>query len=502
MNNKILIEIRDYFMVAVATLMYSVGLTVFMLPYKLTTGGLAGISALIYYGTGIEIEVSYAIMNILLLVGAARIIGLKFCIKSLWGFGLISFWLWFIQRIMEDPVTHQMPCILGENEAFMGCILCALIEGFALAICFKFNGSTGGTDIIAVAVNKYRDISLGQVLMYLDIVIVTSSYLVLHDVRTIIFGYVLLILSAITIDYTTRRFNQALVVYIFSRNYSAISDAITKAGFGLTVLEGTGWYTHTARKVLMCVCTKRYSHEVMEIVKRVDPTAFISVTNAQNVYGEGFNTLKTKIKGQKPIIVFATNNANKLREVREILGDRFEVRSLKEVGCFDELPETHDTLQENALQKAEYISQFYGFDCFADDTGLEVYSLNNEPGVYSARYASLPEDGSPMPIAESHDSEANMDKLLRKLDGKTGDDRRARFRTVIALIYKGEKHIFEGIVEGSITTERHGTEGFGYDPIFQPEGYTTTFAEMSSEEKNHISHRGRAVEKLVKGLAQ
>lgn len=490
-------------MVAVATLMYAVGLTLFMLPYKLTTGGLAGISALIYYGTGIEIEVSYAIMNIVLLIGAARIIGFKFCLKSLWGFGLISFWLWLIQRVMEDPVTHQMPCILGENEAFMGCILCALIEGFALAICFKFNGSTGGTDIIAVAVNKYREVSLGQVLMYLDIVIVTSSYFILHDVRTIIFGYVLLILSAITIDYATRRFNQALVVYIFSRNYARISDAITEAGFGLTVLEGTGWYTHTERKVLMCVCTKHYSHEVMEIIKRVDPTAFISVTNAQNVYGEGFNTLKTKIKGMKPIIVFATNNENKLREVREILGDKFEVRSLKEIGCFDELPETHDTLQENALQKAQYISNFYGFDCFADDTGLEIYSLNNEPGVYSARYASMidtKDNGSVLPVGASHDSQANMNKVLAKLEGRVGEERRARFRTVIALIYKGETHCFEGIVEGSITTERHGTEGFGYDPIFQPEGYTTTFAEMPSEAKNSISHRGRAVAKLVEFL--
>ena len=488
-TSAILKETRDYALVAIGTLLYAIGETAFMLPYKLTTGGLAGISALIFYATGLEIEVSYAILNTILLVSSAKILGWKFSLKSLWGFGLITLWLWVCQRALEDPVTHELPFILGENEAFMGCLLCALIEGFALALCFNFNGSTGGTDIIAAVVNKYRDVSIGQALMFIDIIIVGSSYFVLHDVRKIIFGLVLLIISAITLDYATRRFHQSLVVHIFSRNYSAIADAITKAGFGLTVIDGFGWWTKTERKVLMCVCTKRNSHEVMEIVKRVDPTAFVSIMNAQSVYGEGFDFMKIKVKGQKPIIVFATNNAHKLEEVRAILGNRFEVRSLKEVGCFDELPETHDTLESNAMEKAEYINHFYGFDCFADDTGLEIEALGGEPGVYSARYAS--ENG------KDHDSQANMDKVLRKLEGKKGDERKARFRTVIALIYDGKKYQFEGIVNGRITESRHGTEGFGYDPIFQPEGYDTTFAEMDAEAKNSISHRGRAVEKLA-----
>ncbi|MBR2184992.1 MAG: non-canonical purine NTP diphosphatase [Prevotella sp.] len=195
----------------------------------------------------------------------------------------------------------------------------------------------------------------------------------------------------------------------------------------------------------------------------------------------------------KDILVFATNNAHKLQEVRQILGERFEVRSLKEIGCYEELPETHDTLEGNALEKAQYVNQHYGFDCFADDTGLEVDVLNGEPGVYSARYASI--DGT------DHDSEANMQKLLRNMQGI--DNRKAQFRTVIALIYHGETHLFEGKVEGCIATEKHGAEGFGYDPIFYPEGYSPdetehplTFAEMSAAEKNGMSHRGRAVEKL------
>ena len=502
-KHELLLEIRDYIMVAIATFIYAIGLTLFLLPYELTTGGVSGIAALIYYSSGIGVEIPYAAINIVLLALGGKILGLRFSLKTIWGFGLISFWLWFCQRILEDPVTHQLPAFLGESDMFMACVLCALIEGFALALCFHYNGSTGGTDIIAAVVNKYRDISLGQVLMYLDIIIVSSSYFLFHDPKKVIFGYVLLVLSSITLDFFTRRFNQCLVVYIFSRNYSVIADAINKAGFGLTVLDGEGWYTKTERKVLMCVCTKHYSHEVFEAVKRVDPTAFVTVSNASNVYGEGFDKMKTKVKGMKPIIVFATNNENKLREVREILSNRFEVRSLKEIGCFDELPETHATLEENSLEKAQYISKFYGFDCFADDTGLEVEALEGAPGVYSARYANLedPDYSDPeMDITKDHDSEANMRKLLYKLKGRVGEERKAQFRTSIALIYHGEVHLFNGTVKGHIMEEKRGTTGFGYDPIFQPEGYDRTFAEMTSEEKNSISHRGRAVEKLVEFL--
>lgn len=194
-------------------------------------------------------------------------------------------------------------------------------------------------------------------------------------------------------------------------------------------------------------------------------------------------------------IVFATNNKNKLSEIREILGSGFEVMSLAEIGCHEDIPETGDTLLDNAVQKARYVFEKYGYDCFADDTGLEVDALDGEPGVHSARYAE----------GTDHDSNANMDKLLYKL----GDESRrtARFRTVIALLQKqqsgesaGESsvlHIFEGKVEGSIIKEKRGAEGFGYDPIFMPEGYDKTFAELGLDVKNQISHRARAVKKLA-----
>ncbi len=182
-------------------------------------------------------------------------------------------------------------------------------------------------------------------------------------------------------------------------------------------------------------------------------------------------------------LVFATNNAHKLEEVRAILGNDFQIASLKEIGCHDEIPETADTLEGNAMQKAQYIKDKFGMDCFADDTGLEVEALNNAPGVFSARYAG-----------PGHDSEANMKKLLHEMEGK--ENRKARFRTVIALLLDGKEYTFEGIVKGNIIEEKRGDSGFGYDPIFVPEGYDLTFAELGNDIKNNISHRAEAVKKL------
>lgn len=188
-------------------------------------------------------------------------------------------------------------------------------------------------------------------------------------------------------------------------------------------------------------------------------------------------------------IVFATNNKHKLEEIKDILGKDFEIVSLAEIGCHEDIPETGLTLEENARQKSTYIVEHYNHDCFADDTGLEVDVLNGEPGVHSARYAE----------GTDHDSEANMRKLLSKMSNVK--DRTARFRTVISLIINGVEHQFEGRVEGRIATEKHGKEGFGYDPIFIPEGYDKSFAELGEEVKNQISHRARAVKKLAEYLS-
>ena len=192
-------------------------------------------------------------------------------------------------------------------------------------------------------------------------------------------------------------------------------------------------------------------------------------------------------------IVFATNNSHKLDEIRAILGSQFEVLSLKDIDCHVDIPETANTLEGNAIQKARYIVEHYGYDCFADDTGLEVHALDGEPGVHSARYA----DGT------DHDSEANMQKLLSRLQDKA--DRRAQFRTVICLARRNDVAdytLFEGIVRGTIATEKQGNSGFGYDPIFIPEGYNESFAALGDDIKNRISHRARAVAKLADYLKQ
>ena len=193
-------------------------------------------------------------------------------------------------------------------------------------------------------------------------------------------------------------------------------------------------------------------------------------------------------------LIMATNNEHKLREIRQILGDKYEVKGLKEIGCLEDIPETSDTLEGNALQKARYVYEHYGLNCFADDTGLEVEALGGAPGIYTARYGSMNGYG------DSHDSDANIACLLDRLQGAA--TRKARFRTVIALLQGGKEHLFEGIVEGEIATERRGQDGFGYDPIFAPVETGITFAEMGPVEKNRISHRGRATQKLVAFLGQ
>ena len=187
-------------------------------------------------------------------------------------------------------------------------------------------------------------------------------------------------------------------------------------------------------------------------------------------------------------LVFATNNQHKLDEIRKITNGLTEIVSLAEINCHDDIPETADTLEGNALQKARYIKEHFGLDCFADDTGLEVEVLHNAPGVFSARYAG-----------PGHDSEANINKLLQELQDK--DNRKARFRTVIALIMNGKEYLFEGIINGTIAREKRGGSGFGYDPLFVPDNYSQTFAEMGNDIKNQISHRAQAVKKLTTFLS-
>lgn len=187
-------------------------------------------------------------------------------------------------------------------------------------------------------------------------------------------------------------------------------------------------------------------------------------------------------------LVFASNNKNKIAEIQQQVGSQFEIVSLEDIGCFVDIPETAETIEGNAILKANYVTENFGLPCFADDTGLEIEALNNEPGVYSARYAG-----------EQKNPEDNMSLVLEKL--ATQANRKAQFKTIIALNINDQQHLFEGVVKGEITTEKSGNMGFGYDPIFQPEGFPTTFAQMTMAQKAVISHRGIAVQKLIKFLS-
>ena len=380
-------EIRDYVMICIGTLLYTGGVSLFMLPYGLTTGGVSGVASIIYYATKIPVYVSFGFINSCFLIIAIKILGWKFCFKTI--AGVVSSTVWYsMWQILLCNGSDTWPMVCGD-QIFMACILGPIICGIGLSICFENHGSTGGTDIIAAILNKYKDVSLGQIILLCDVLIISSCYFIFHDVERVIYGYVMMIVCAVTLDTCTRRIHQAVRFEIFSRNYSKIADEINEEGFGTTVLDGFGWYTKTERKVLVCICSKRYQDIIMRAIKRVDPYAFFSVSNVTNVFGEGFSTAKTKLKNQKPIIVFATDDQILLTKARDLLNDKYEIRSLSDIGCHETLPQTHDTIEKNAQEKVRYINKYYGFDSFALSTedNRQAFCLLNKGNTY--RFTSL-----------------------------------------------------------------------------------------------------------------
>ena len=486
----ILNEVKDYMFIALGLSIYTIAFTVFLMPYQIVAGGVTGLSAIIYYATGFHLENTYIIINGLLLIVALKILGVKFLMKTIFAI----FTLYFMLVIAQDLIPKQangLPFkLMGEGQDFMSMIIGCVLTGIALATVFLNNGSTGGTDIIAASVNKYHNVSLGSVLIAADFCIIGSCMFFpqfgtyMERAHKVMFGFYVL-------DYVMNARRQSVQFMIFSQKWQEIANAIgTQMNHGVTILDGHGWYTGHQMKVLCILAKKNESVNMFRLIKMIDPNAFVSQSSVIGVYGEGFDEMKVSMKKNKKKmkIVFATNNQNKLIEVRKILGNQFKVLSLEDIGCHDDIPEKGQTLEDNALIKAQYVYNKYHVDCFADDTGLEVDALGGAPGVYSARYAG----------GAGHDSQANMTKLLHELENN--NNRRARFRTVIALIINGKTKTFEGIVNGEIITQRRGGEGFGYDPIFQPEGYNKTFAELGTDIKNQISHRARAVQKLADHL--
>ena len=265
-----------------------------MLPYQITTGGVAGISSLIYYVTGIEIQLSYFIINAIFLSFALKILGPKFCIKTLYAIPVFTFFLWSFQVLLKDEAGN-LPLLLGQGQEFMACVVGGGLLGFGIGFVFIHNGSTGGTDILAWIVNKYKDVSLGRLIMYGDIIIISSCYFVFHDWKRVMFGFCVLFVMSVVIDYVVNSNRQSVQFLIFSRKHEEITETITKELHrGVTLLDGTGWYSKQNIKVVVVLAKKNQSTDIFRLVRDIDEKAFVSQSNVVGVYGEGFDKLKVK----------------------------------------------------------------------------------------------------------------------------------------------------------------------------------------------------------------
>lgn len=294
-------EIKDYAYITLGLISYSLGWAVFLLPYQIATGGTTGISAIIYYATGFPIQWSYFLINAILMTFAVWLLGPRFSIKTTYGIFMLTFFLWLFQLLVNnymsapDVSSDGKPLLLGQGQDFMACIIGAAMCGVGLGITFNYNGSTGGTDIIAAIVNKYKDVSLGRMIMLCDVCIISSCYIVFHDWRRVIFGFVTLFIIGLVIDWFINSARQSVQFFIFSKHYDEIADRIVKDMHrGVTVLDGTGWYSKNGVKVLVVLAKKRQSLDIFRLVKGIDPNALISQSSVIGVYGEGFDKLKVK----------------------------------------------------------------------------------------------------------------------------------------------------------------------------------------------------------------
>lgn len=291
---EVLRELRDYIFITVGLISYALGWAAFLLPYQITIGGTTGIGAIIYYTTKFPIQYSYFIINAVLMTFAIKLLGPKFSIKTTFAIFMLTFLLAFFQWMINGS-DGVPPLILGEGQDFMACLIGASMCGAGLGIVFNCNGSTGGTDIIAAIINKYKDVTLGRMIMLCDVVIISSCYFIFHDWRRVIFGFVTLFVIGFVLDYIVNSARQSVQFFIFSKEYEKIADRITKETHrGVTVLDGIGWYSKHSVKVLVVLAYKRQSIDIFRLVKDIDPNAFISQSSVIGVYGEGFDRLKVK----------------------------------------------------------------------------------------------------------------------------------------------------------------------------------------------------------------
>ena len=284
-KQAILQEIQDQFFILVGLCMYAFGWTGFLLPSQITTGGVTGIAAILYFATGIPVAIPYFCIQAVLVVFSIKIFGFKFSVKTIISVVISTFLLSFFQLIFKEPLV--------PNETFMNSILGGIICGAGLGLVFNFKGSTGGTDIIAMIINKYRNISLGKSILICDVIIISSSFLVFHSIEKVVFGFVVMGVLSYTVDLVLSGARQSVQFFIFSDKYDEIADAIIRqAHRGCTLLDGTGWYSRTPAKVIVVMAKKNESVTIFRIVKNIDPDAFISQSSVIGVYGKGFDAIK------------------------------------------------------------------------------------------------------------------------------------------------------------------------------------------------------------------
>ena len=295
-------EAKEYIFITFGLLLYASAWTIFLLPYEIVTGGVTGVSAVIFYATKFPIEDSYLFINIALLVVALKILGIKFLIKTIYAIFMLYFLLWAAQEIIPRDSVGNPIKILGEGQDFMSLIIGCIFTGTALAIVFLHNGSTGGTDIIAASVNKFYNFSLGQVLIGVDLIIIGSCLFIpqfgetISRVHKVVFGLCTMVVENFMLDYVMNARRESVQFMIFSRKYMEIADAIgTEMNHGVTILDGHGWYTGDKVKVLCILAKKNESVPIFRLIKMIDPNAFVSQSSVIGVYGEGFDQIKVKV---------------------------------------------------------------------------------------------------------------------------------------------------------------------------------------------------------------
>ena len=319
-HKLILKEVQDYVIITLGLFLYAFGFTVFLMPYEIVTGGVTGISAIVFYSTKFPLEYTYFGINVVLGLVALRILGLKFLAKTIYAFTMLSFLLGLFQSWLPVDDQGNYVKILGEGQNFMSLILGCTMTGSALGIVFLNNGSTGGTDIIAASVNKYRDVSLGTVLTFLDLIIIGSCLLIpqfgdmLQRAHMVVFGLCTMVIENFMLDFLMNRQRQSVQFMIFSKKWQEIANAIgTKLDHGVTILDGHGWYTGAERKVLCILAKKSESAIIFRIIKSIDPQAFVSQSSVIGVFGEGFDQIKVKIKQPNKQLSESTSHDDCLR---------------------------------------------------------------------------------------------------------------------------------------------------------------------------------------------